>query len=105
MFSLQLNGPAVIADILAACGVSGTNSGRQSMAYKVAQGGANAGTANAAVYNKIIDTGGDDFELQFSAIGSGNTFGFKCQAKALTATRTISLSVQYKSGATFADLT
>jgi hypothetical protein len=105
MFSLQLNGPAVIADVLAACGVSGTNSGRQSMAYKVAQGGANAGTANAAVYNKIIDTGGDDFELLFSAIGSGNTFGFKCQAKALSITKTISLSVQYKSGATFTDLT
>ena len=105
MFSITLNGPAVIADILAACGASGTNSGRQSMAYKVAQGGANAGSANAVVYNKIIDTGGDAFELQFSGIGSGNTFGFKCQAKALNDTRVINLSIQYKSGPTFADLT
>ena len=59
-------------------------------------------TANAPVYNKIIDTGpgtAGGFELQFIAYGAGgNAFGYKCQAKSTTATQNINISVEIIDG-------
>ena len=76
----------------------------QAMSYHVAQQGGTAGTttANAPVSNKIIDTGpGADggFELQFLPLGGGaNNFGYKCQAKSITAKQNINISVEIMEG-------
>lgn len=105
MFTVSATqGNTIISNVMASGGLYGSIRKGQAMSYYVAQQGGTAGTttANAPVYNKIIDTGpGLDagFELQFIAYGAGaNAFGYKCQAKSTTATQNINISVEIIDG-------
>jgi hypothetical protein len=105
MFTVSATqGNTIISNVMASGGLYGSITKGQAMSYHVAQQGGTAGTttANAPVYNKIIDTGaGADggFELRFIAYGAGgNAFGYKCQAKSTTATQNINISVEIIDG-------
>ena len=82
----------------------------QHLGFYVAQaGGTNSSTANVPVYNKIIDTGDGELELQFLAYNaSNNNHGYKCQART-TNGGDVQISVCYSNddsnGTTFTDLT
>ena len=105
MFTISATqGNTIISNVMASGGLYGSITKGQAMSYNVAQQGGTAGTttANAPVYNKIIDTGpgtAGGFELQFIAYGAGgNAFGYKCQAKSTTATQNINISVEIIDG-------
>ena len=105
MFTISATqGNTIISNVMASGGLYGSITKGQAMSYHVAQQGGTVGTttANAPVYNKIIDTGpgtAGGFELQFIAYGAGgNAFGYKCQAKSTTAKQNINISVEIMEG-------
>ena len=109
MFSLNAIFVGIISDIFAT-NEAATSNGQSAIGFYVAQAGGTSGsTANAPVYNKIIDTGDGQLELQFLAYNAGNNnHGYKCQART-TNSGDVQISVCYSNddsnGTTFTDLT
>jgi hypothetical protein len=109
MFSLNALFVGIISDIFATK-ESAISTRQSAIGFYVAQaGGTSSSTANAPVYNKIIDTGDGQLELQFLAYNaSTNNHGYKCQART-TNGGDVQISVCYSNddtySTTFTDLT
>jgi len=113
MFSLSGVFIGVISEVFGQCNLYGSITRCEALSYHVAQAGGTSSAANTPVYNKIIDTGPDtngSFELRFVAYNaSNNKNGYKCQARVLTNSSTVDISVNWMdttvNSHTFADLT
>jgi len=113
MFSLSGVFIGVISEVFGQCNLYGSITRCEALSYHVAQAGGTSSSANTPVYNKIIDTGPDtngSFELRFVAYNaSNNKNGYKCQARVLTNSSTVDISVNWMdttvNSHTFVDLT
>ena len=110
MFTLSATFVGIISDIFATKEFASVDD-QTAIGFYVAQAGGTSGSvANTPVYNKIIDTGNGQLELQFLAFNaSNNKHGYKCQARTITNGGDVQISVSYSNdedkNTTFADLT